>query len=200
MGNFNLMNLACIMPKLLDAESCEKLIRYYEKNSAGKFTEHSTHSGKSALVEASYTAVLVADGVEEDVICREAFDRARYKWCKHLEKHGMFDVTELHKVTSTVLRYRILKYEIGAFLHPHTDIGTDGYARHIRASCSINLTPMEDYEGGLFGFHNLKEVRKLDAGECLIFPADSFWTHEVTPVSSGVRYSVNAFLGTDPSD
>lgn len=38
----------------------------------------------------------------------------------------------------------------------------------------------------------------MEKGDALIFPANSFFVHEVTEVTKGSRYSVNSFLTSIP--
>jgi predicted 2-oxoglutarate/Fe(II)-dependent dioxygenase YbiX len=80
-----------------------------------------------------------------------------------------------------------MKYETGAKIHPHTD-----HIPNIYGSISFNLN--NDYEGGEFKFFNGNYTVSLNKGDALIFPADYFWVHEVTPVTKGERYSINSFL------
>jgi hypothetical protein len=39
----------------------------------------------------------------------------------------------------------------------------------------------------------------LEKGEAMIWPADYFWVHEVKPIISGARYSLNTFLCSVPA-
>ena len=87
--------------------------------------------------------------------------------------------------------YRLLKYDTGAKIHPHTD-----HDPFVYGSCTFNLN--DDYTGGDFSFWNGKHKIKLGKGDALIFPADHFWVHEVLPIESGLRYSTNSFLQKIP--
>ena len=88
-------------------------------------------------------------------------------------------------------KYRIMKYEKGAWIHPHVDHDTGVYG-----SCTINLNT--DYEGGKFSFWGGKHKVELGLGDVMIWPADFFWVHEVEEITSGVRYSANTFLCNHP--
>ena len=88
-------------------------------------------------------------------------------------------------------KYRIMKYEKGAWIHPHVDHDTGVYG-----SCTINLNT--DYEGGTFSFWGGKHKVDLGLGDVMIWPADFFWVHEVEEITSGVRYSANTFLCNNP--
>lgn len=82
---------------------------------------------------------------------------------------------------------RILEYREGCSIHSHSD-----HMLGIYGSCTINLN--EDYEGGDFIFFRGKHKIQLKTGDLLIFPADYFWIHEVSPITKNVRYSFNTFL------
>jgi predicted 2-oxoglutarate/Fe(II)-dependent dioxygenase YbiX len=87
--------------------------------------------------------------------------------------------------------YRLLKYETGAQIHPHTDHDPYTYG-----SCTFNLN--DNYSGGEFAWFRDRYRLKLGRGDGLIFPADFFWVHEVKPITEGVRYSTNSFLLSIP--
>ena len=65
-------------------------------------------------------------------------------------------------------------------------------------SCTFNLN--DTFEGGQFIFFRGKHTVHLEQGDVLIFPADYFWVHQVTPITKGTRYSVNTFLQSIPQN
>ena len=87
--------------------------------------------------------------------------------------------------------YRIMKYDTGAWIHPHVDHDPEVYG-----SCTINLN--DEYTGGDFAFWGGKHKVKLEKGDAMIWPADYYWVHEVEEIMSGFRYSVNCFLRSTP--
>jgi predicted 2-oxoglutarate/Fe(II)-dependent dioxygenase YbiX len=87
--------------------------------------------------------------------------------------------------------FRLLRYNVGASIHPHTD-----WMDFVHASCTINLN--DSYSGGEFVFFNGQIEYKLGVGDALIFPADCFWVHEVKAITEGSRYSTNTFLMSIP--
>ena len=88
-------------------------------------------------------------------------------------------------------KYRIMKYNKGAWIHPHIDHDPGVYG-----SCTINLNT--DYEGGTFSFWGGKHKVELGLGDVMIWPADFFWVHEVEEITDGTRYSANTFLCSQP--
>ena len=102
-------------------------------------------------------------------------------------------VKENFKLT---LKYRE-KYKIGTyysdekgFYIPHTD--TQGTKQHRKISIVICLSKIDDYEGGIFKFINLKKDFKFDIGDTIIF--DSKILHGVEPVTSGKRQVLISFM------
>jgi hypothetical protein len=44
------------------------------------------------------------------------------------------------------------------------------------------------------GEHSMRLAKR----SALIWPADCFWVHEVSPIQSGTRYRVNSFIASIP--
>jgi PKHD-type hydroxylase len=81
--------------------------------------------------------------------------------------------------------------EQGSFYGKHTDqMPVAGTVDHRKLSFSIQLSSPDDYEGGDLNLHytNSPSVAKKDLGVATVFP--SYCLHEVTPVTSGIRYSL----------
>ena len=94
------------------------------------------------------------------------------------------------------LKYRET-YKIGTyygdekgFYIPHTD--TQGNMDHRKISIVICLSKIDDYEGGIFKFTNLKKDFKFDKGDAIIFNSNIL--HGVEPVTSGKRQVLVSFL------
>ena len=101
-----------------------------------------------------------------------------------------------------ILKYRET-YKLGryysdekGFYKPHTD--TQGKMEHRKISMVICLSKMDDYEGGIFKFINLKKDFKFDIGDTLIF--DSNLLHCVQPVTSGKRQVLISFMWDEESE
>lgn len=109
---------------------------------------------------------------------------------RYLDKFEAFHT--LHRSAMTYSHmYRLLKYEVGAKIHPHID-----HSPFVYGSCTFNLN--DDYEGGQFAFFRGKHKVDLRRGDAMIWPADYFWVHEVEPITRGTRYSTNSFLQSIP--
>ena len=99
-------------------------------------------------------------------------------------------ITEYRSVFSTCnvevdSGYDLLRYDVGCFYKQHVD----SFKEHPRAvSCSFALN--DEYEGGGFAFFNRELTYTLKKGACIMFPSNFMYPHEITPVTSGARYSV----------
>ena len=120
-------------------------------------------------------------------------DECKFLINEYLDYLDGFDM--FHSVLRDSLVYshmiRLLKYEVGTKIHPHTD-----HDPFVYGSCTFNLS--DDYTGGELSFWKGKHDLKLKKGESVIWPADYFWVHEVKEIISGVRYSTNSFILSEP--
>jgi PKHD-type hydroxylase len=85
------------------------------------------------------------------------------------------------------------KYTPGGVYKPHQDIGRLRPTRKL--SFSIQLSDQTDYQGGELRFLHLKtnhDVAPRTRGKTIFFP--SWMTHEITPVTSGTRYSLVGWI------
>lgn len=82
------------------------------------------------------------------------------------------------------------KYSVGDYLSPHHDHIRDFFQGQFRGIPVTSVVGVlnDDFEGGEFVFWREHSV-KIKKGHVLAFPALYLFPHEVTPVTSGVRYS-----------
>jgi predicted 2-oxoglutarate/Fe(II)-dependent dioxygenase YbiX len=90
---------------------------------------------------------------------------------------------------STDEGYTLLRYREGQSIGPHMD-DTTGLGRVL--SCSILLN--DEFTGGHFSFWNGEAVIAPKKGTVLMFPANFMYPHQITPVSTGTRYSIITWL------
>lgn len=83
---------------------------------------------------------------------------------------------------------KIIKYQQGSYFVPHRDRG-DGL-KHRQKSVVIQLSESSDYTGGNLLVENQRTIRTK--GTLIMF--DSGKIHEVTELSSGVRYTLISWL------
>jgi hypothetical protein len=190
----NLEKLIFRKEKLLSEEECDFLINTFNSHKQQIYLE----SCKNAFTGLEQTSTFLAQTLKKNT---EPCDLVHKKIKKMVENfHDYLDTFKMFHVERRLTirfphKYRLLKYDIGSQIHPHTD---HGHSDGVYGSCTINLN--DDYEGGLFGFWGNKKTVKLKKGESLIFPADMYWVHQVNPITKGQRYSTNCFLQSKPGE
>lgn len=185
--SFDIRNLILHIPNFLDKEKCNYLINYHENNSHLAKSEESSRSEDNLLENSTFKAVHVTDEkCEAYKIIHSSTEEIINLYHEYLNEFEMFHVAFRAKLKFPY-KHRILKYETGSKIHSHIDHSPNTFG-----SCTFNLN--DNYTGGEFAFFRNKYRIKLSRGDALIFPADYFWTHEVLPIETGTRYSVNTFL------
>jgi len=85
--------------------------------------------------------------------------------------------------------YKILKYEVGGKFDLHMD---DGGANFKRISTIFYLN--DNYEGGELHFKNFDVKIKPESGDMVVFPSSYVFSHFVTEVTKGTRYSIASWM------
>lgn len=105
-------------------------------------------------------------------------------------RHWNFDLSGLYE------GLQLTRYREGQFYKWHQDSGGGTFSKR-KLSIVVQLSDPKDYEGGELQFLGFeKEQIPLSQGTAIIFP--SFNPHQVTPVRSGVRYSLVAWVSGAP--
>lgn len=85
--------------------------------------------------------------------------------------------------------YKVLKYDVGGKFDLHMD---DGGGLFRRVSCLLYLN--DSYTGGELFFPNFNIKVIPEKGDFLVFPSSFIFTHKVSPVLSGTRYSIATWM------
>jgi PKHD-type hydroxylase len=98
----------------------------------------------------------------------------------------------IHSVIDSIQYTEYL--EGGGHYDWHVDIGP-GSINHRKISITIQLSDVDEYEGGDFEIWSGGEFKKLSKkkGSGILFP--SFLMHRVTPITKGVRKSLVLWVG-----
>jgi len=108
------------------------------------------------------------------------------------ESYFHFDLTHIQP-----LQFTEYHGDVNGVYSPHLDIGVEAPTRKL--SFSLQLSDPTDHEGGVLQFHHLRvdpEQAPKARGKIIYFP--SFIPHEVTPVTSGTRYSLVGWVAGPP--
>jgi len=190
---FDITKLALKIPNFLTHQECDELINEFEQRKEEFLTEGSYNVNKNRYQENTFKVVPLIPSTKNFNLVKKKTKKAINLYIDYLDQPKYFFTTLLKQKMKFSHAYRIMKYEKGDEIHPHSDHDPGTYG-----SISFNLN--EDYEGGEFKFFNGNYTVPLGKGDALIFPADYFWVHEVTPVTKGSRYSLNSFLQMYPMD
>jgi len=186
----NLTQLIFHKKNALTKDECQFLIEEYSKLKNNDTLESCPDATTGVNTFSTFKRGELEYGTEAWNLMFKANETLINEYMDYLESFGMFHVFTRKSMLFSHM-YRLLKYEPGTKIHPHTDHGPFVYG-----SATFNLN--SDYTGGDFVFWNGKHRVKLDAGEAIIWPADFFWVHGVEPVVTGERFSTNSFLLSIP--
>ena len=190
---FDITKLALTIPNFLTHEECDRLINEFEQRKEEANFEGSLNYNTNKLRQSTFKVVPLKPRTDSFNFIKGKTKLAIDTWINYLEQPQFFFTHQLKNNLNFSHNYRIMKYETGAEIHPHSD-----HDPGIYGSISFNLN--DNYEGGEFKFFNGNYTIPLSKGDALIFPADFFWVHEVTKVTKGERYSINSFIRSYPED
>lgn len=191
MEDIKLKDLIYVVKNALTPDQCESLINEYEHRSVEAVKESCIHAVTNKMTTSTFNRVeLIPSSTSFDLVHNKTNEMIN-DWIEYLEKFNSFQIPALQKYLRFSHMHRLMKYEVGEWIHPHID-----WEEMIHASCTIALN--DNYEGGDFAFWNGRHKVKLNQGDAMIWPADPFWVHEVTAITKGVRYSTNTFIQALP--
>jgi hypothetical protein len=190
---FDITKLALKLPGFLKPEECDSLIQEFEQRKEEANLEHSKNYNTNQIENSSFVVVPLRPKTDSFNFIRQKSKEVIDTYIKYLDEPKFFFTDSLKKNLLFSHNYRIMKYKTGASIHPHSD-----HEPGIYGSLTFNLN--DNYEGGEFKFFNGNYTIPLAKGDALIFPADYFWVHEVSPVTKGERYSINSFLANNSQE
>lgn len=191
----DLLDLILKIPNAMNDSDCNTLIKAFEEQQeSGKaYKESSFDANSGNLKQSTFSAVSLIPKTPAFNIAHKITNQTIKEWIKYLDSQNRYNVKLLERVLSFSHDYRVLSYGEGNKIHPHTD-----WDEFTLASCTLSLN--DDFNGGEFVFFNGEYTIKLNRGDALIWPADCFWVHEISPILSGTRYSVNSFITSIPDN
>jgi PKHD-type hydroxylase len=90
--------------------------------------------------------------------------------------------------------FQFTRYEVGEYYRPHFDIGPGKLAER-KLSMTVQLSAPDEYTGGELIIYP-EFVAAKDQGSMTVFP--SFMCHNVSPVMTGVRFSLVSWVAGPP--
>ena len=180
---------------LVPKNVCQSLINFYEENEKLSSSEDSYKVKENKKSSDNYKCLNISQLRNTNKNFEEPFKIISQYLSIMLTNYVLHIRKEICPTFSSMFinqtdNIRILKYNEGAYIGDHSDVGPS-----IRASCTLNLN--EDYEGGEFRFFDGRVKHKFKTGDAMLFPAEPIWIHGTEPVTKGTRYSINCFLKND---
>ena len=174
----------------LNESQCQEIIDEYERSPVEITHECCPHAFTGENIYSPNHVKRATEGTNAFDLIHSTIETVINDYHDYMDRFNAFHVDRRLTLLHPHL-YRLMKYEKGAWIHPHTD-----HDHGVYGSCTINLN--DDYEGGEFAFWGGQHKVKLNKGDAMIWPADFLWVHEVEEITSGARYSVNCFLRDSP--
>jgi len=172
-------------------DQCKLLIDEFEREKSNSVRERCLHAITGYEVESTFNRIELKPKTETFDLVHNATKYMIKNWIHQLKKMNCVFTKVIEMNLNFVHMYRLMCYEKGGWIHPHID-----WDNFCHASCTIALN--DDFEGGQFSFFNGKYNVNLKAGQAMIFPANTYWIHEVKNVTKGKRYSTNCFILSVP--
>lgn len=189
---FNITDLIYRVPNFLTDIECQSLIEEYERRSNEYMLEHCPEANTGIDTYSSFKVLNLNKNTSNFELVFKKTEEAINQYFDYLQTFNAFHMPLIRQASMLYSHsYRLMKYDVGSKIHPHTD-----HDPFVYGSITFNLN--DEYAGGTFSFFNGQYEVELKKGEMMIWPADYFWVHEVKPIETGVRYSTNGFLQSLP--
>jgi len=174
-----------IVPRVLEADLCRRLIDYYEAEGGAPSGVMRERDGQTVGVLDDFKRRHDAF-ISDQALIDTLRDRIGRRLVPEIEKVFQFKATRIE-------RYIVARYdaEDGGYFKPHRDNTTAGTA-HRKFAVSINLNA-EEFEGGDLRFPEFgPRTYRPPTGGAVVFSCSLL--HEARPVTKGRRYAFLPFL------
>ena len=184
----NLKDFIFTVDDLLTDEECDFIIEDFGKNEIYKEESTEITSSKNMLSTVDITSLV--PNTEVFNLVHNKTNHLIYEYSQYLRELDFIDLAGMMSNLTYSHNYRLMKYSEGQSIHDHIDAWEPVFG-----SCTLSLN--DGYEGGLFRFFKGKHKVRTKKKQGMIFPAETYFVHGVAPITKGVRWSVNSFLGTE---
>ncbi len=183
----NLKDFILTVDDLLTDEECDFITGEFGKN--GVYKESCFESNSSEVRESTVDITSLVPNTEAFDLVHNATNHLIYEYSQYLEKLDFVWVEGMMSGMTHSHNYRLMKYSESQSIHDHVDKSPVTFGS---ATLSLN----DEYEGGQFRFFKGKHKIRTKKRQGMIFPAENYFVHGVEPITRGIRWSVNSFLGT----
>ena len=184
----NLKDFIFTVDDILTDMECEFIIEEFGKNKVYK--ERCFESNSTEIRESTVDITSLVPNTEAFDLVHNATNHLIYEYSQYLEELDFIWSDRMIADFSYSHNYRLMKYSEGQSIHDHVD--KDWY---VFGSATLSLN--DEYEGGNFRFFRGKHKVRTKKRQGMIWPAEMYFVHGVAPITEGVRWSVNSFLGIE---
>lgn len=182
----NVKDFVQYIPNAIPVDLCKTVVDSYKQSTSWR--QHSWYNPKeNALKHYSHDCEIVAPHDDKNISTQSTdivFDITKQYIKEYCQKFNVAGMIKNHTYP------RLNRYKVGTHMSPHFDhIQSifDGEEKGIPILSTIgNLN--RDYLGGELIFFR-KDMLRMNIGDLVIFPSCFIYTHEITIVESGCRYS-----------
>ena len=183
----NLKDFIFTVDDILTDKECDFIIEEFGKNKIVK--EQCFESNSNEVRESTVDITSLVPNTEAFDLVHNATNYLIYEYSQYLEKLDFVWVEGMMGGMTHSHNYRLMKYSESQSIHDHVDKSPVTFGS---ATLSLN----DVYEGGQFRFFKGKYKIRTKKRQGMIFPAENYFVHGVEPITRGIRWSVNSFLGT----
>ena len=178
----------------LTEKRCDELIDMFSKSEQYKATVAGTYKGNGSDVVNENVRKVQEVRFSEDIVLSDGFNLNKNLTMACEMANTLFFNFDTSNQLSNI---RMLRYEDTGKYDWHLDIGNEETSVR-KITAIVQLSNESDYEGGNFEFSMTDETGKDTAvgsrkkGSLILFP--SYLGHRVSPLTSGVRYSILTWM------
>jgi len=178
----------------LTEKRCDELIDMFSKSEQYKATVAGTYKGSGSDVVNENVRKVQEVRFSEDIVLSDGFNLNKNLTMACEMANTLFFNFDTSNQLSNI---RMLRYEDTGKYDWHLDIGNEETSVR-KITAIVQLSNESDYEGGNFEFSMTDETGKDTAvgsrkkGSLILFP--SYLGHRVSPLTSGVRYSILTWM------
>ena len=178
----------------LTEKRCDELMDMFNKSEQYKATVAGTYKGSGSDVINENVRKVQEVRFSEDIVLSDGFNLNKNLTMACEMANKLFFNFDTSNQLSNI---RMLRYEDTGKYDWHLDIGNEETSVR-KITAIVQLSGENDYEGGNFEFSMTNETGKDTAvgsrkkGSLILFP--SYLGHRVSPLISGVRYSILTWM------
>lgn len=180
----DLQDYIVVFENIISNDLCDIILSEYKNSNDWKVGAVGADSAINSNIRNTSVIALGAPIIlEKNPQVRKYIDREMFKCAGTvLSKYNeLFPKSGMIRDTG----YALLRYTPDQFYTEHVDC-SNANPRSISCSFAIN----DDYDGGEFSFWEKEKVYRLKKGDCIMFPSNFMYPHEIIPVTKGIRYSI----------